>query len=169
MSKDITVYELRPEKGKERSRILHRNLLLPCGHLPLEPPVQPRAKKRNVKEVQGAEKSEEEEEDDEYYPVQTQQSRLCSPETEIPVCTTIPQEPECIQSDENVPPEQDRQIRRTCQSLKITTLRTHLWRLMSPHLHRVFPVTRSCSGLGDNTDSPRFSHMIDSVHQPVTT
>ena len=72
--------------------------------------MQPRAKKRNVKEVQEVEKSkEEEEDDDEYYPVQPQQSRLCSPETVIPACTTIPQEPECIQSKENVPPQQEKE------------------------------------------------------------
>ena len=30
------VYELRPETGRGRNRVLHRNLLLPCEHLPLE-------------------------------------------------------------------------------------------------------------------------------------
>ena len=30
------VYELRPETGPGRNRVLHRNLLLPCEHLPLE-------------------------------------------------------------------------------------------------------------------------------------
>ena len=30
------VYELRPETGWGRNRVLHRNLLLPCEHLPLE-------------------------------------------------------------------------------------------------------------------------------------
>ena len=31
------VYEVRPESGKGSSRTLHRNLLLPCVHLPAEP------------------------------------------------------------------------------------------------------------------------------------
>lgn len=110
VSTDIPVYELRPEKGKGRSRILHRNLLLPCDHLPLETSVQPRAKKRSVEEVQEAEKSEEEDDDDEYYPVQPQQqSRLCSPEIVNPVCTTTSQELECIQPEENMPPEQEKE------------------------------------------------------------
>ena len=30
------VYELRPETGRGRNPVLHRNLLLPCEHLPLE-------------------------------------------------------------------------------------------------------------------------------------
>jgi hypothetical protein len=30
------VYDLRPETGRGRNRVLHRNLLLPCEHLPLE-------------------------------------------------------------------------------------------------------------------------------------
>jgi hypothetical protein len=33
---EIPVYELRPETGRGRNRVLHRNLLLPCEHLPLE-------------------------------------------------------------------------------------------------------------------------------------
>ncbi len=35
------VYELKPERGKGRSRVLHRNLLLPCDYLPLELELQP--------------------------------------------------------------------------------------------------------------------------------
>lgn len=33
------VYEVSPESGKGRNRVIHRNLLLPCDHLPLERPV----------------------------------------------------------------------------------------------------------------------------------
>ncbi len=33
---DAPVYEVKPEQSKGRSRVLHRNLLLPCDHLPLE-------------------------------------------------------------------------------------------------------------------------------------
>ncbi|RXN13837.1 Retrovirus-related Pol poly from transposon [Labeo rohita] len=32
---DAPIYEVKPEQGKGRSRVLHRNLLLPCDHLPL--------------------------------------------------------------------------------------------------------------------------------------
>ena len=32
---DMPVYEVRPENGGGRSRILTRNLLLPCSNLPL--------------------------------------------------------------------------------------------------------------------------------------
>lgn len=45
VSDDIPVRELRPVKGKGRSRI---NLLLPCDHLPLETPVQPRVKRKTM-------------------------------------------------------------------------------------------------------------------------
>ena len=36
MGSDLPVYEVRPEQGKGRSRVLHRNLLLPCDHLTFE-------------------------------------------------------------------------------------------------------------------------------------
>ena len=32
----MPVYEVKPEVGNGRSRVLHRNLLLPCSHLPVE-------------------------------------------------------------------------------------------------------------------------------------
>ena len=37
--KDMPVYEVRPENGGGRSRVLHRNLLLPCSYLPVETPI----------------------------------------------------------------------------------------------------------------------------------
>lgn len=37
--KDMPVYEVRSENGGERSRVLHRNLILPCSYLPVEAPV----------------------------------------------------------------------------------------------------------------------------------
>ena len=35
---DSPVYEFKPEAGTEGSRILHRNLLLPCNYLPIDIP-----------------------------------------------------------------------------------------------------------------------------------
>ena len=37
--RDMPVYEDRPESGGGRSRVLHRNLLLPCSYLPVEAPM----------------------------------------------------------------------------------------------------------------------------------
>ena len=51
MGSDLPIYEVRPEQGKGRSRVLHRNLLMPCDHLPFE--IQPdlaRNEKRKQKE-----------------------------------------------------------------------------------------------------------------------
>ena len=36
MGSDLPIYELRPERGRGRSRVLHRNLLMSCDHLPFE-------------------------------------------------------------------------------------------------------------------------------------
>ncbi len=48
MGKDVPIYELRPEHGKGRLRVIHRNLLLPCDQLPVEteglPPERPKRK-----------------------------------------------------------------------------------------------------------------------------
>lgn len=63
---DVPIYELRPEQGKGKTRILHRNLLLPCDHLPLEveahPPVKPKRKTAVAEKV----REDSEEEDDDY-------------------------------------------------------------------------------------------------------
>ena len=49
VGKDMPIYEVRPEQGKGRgSRILHRNLLLPCDNLPLEIQLQPAKSKRKT-------------------------------------------------------------------------------------------------------------------------
>ncbi|KAL7846934.1 hypothetical protein SRHO_G00219140 [Serrasalmus rhombeus] len=37
VGKDVPIYEVKPEQSRGRSRVLHRNLLMPCEHLPLEP------------------------------------------------------------------------------------------------------------------------------------
>lgn len=48
VGKDVPIYELRLEHGKGSLRVMHRNLLLPCDHLPFEteglPPVKPKRK-----------------------------------------------------------------------------------------------------------------------------
>ncbi|XP_053500431.1 uncharacterized protein LOC128619929 [Ictalurus furcatus] len=36
MGSDLMIFEVRPEKGKGHSRVLHRNLLMSCDHLPFE-------------------------------------------------------------------------------------------------------------------------------------
>lgn len=49
VGKDMPIYEVIPEQGKARGRrILHRNLLLPCDHLPLEIQLKPANVKRRI-------------------------------------------------------------------------------------------------------------------------
>ena len=38
--KDMLVYEVKPESGNGRTRVLHHNLLLPCSFLPVETQLQ---------------------------------------------------------------------------------------------------------------------------------
>lgn len=45
MGPELPIYEVRPERGKGRSRVLHRNLLMSCDHLPFE--TQPELEKEN--------------------------------------------------------------------------------------------------------------------------
>ncbi|XP_019628674.1 PREDICTED: uncharacterized protein K02A2.6-like [Branchiostoma belcheri] len=58
--KDIPVYEVRPECQEGRSRVLHRNMLLPCEGLPLEVPVPKQSRRRTPQEEEerGSEKEE---------------------------------------------------------------------------------------------------------------
>lgn len=42
------VYEVKPETGNGRSRVLHRNMLLPCSYLPVETHVKSSTSRRTV-------------------------------------------------------------------------------------------------------------------------
>ncbi|KAJ8009627.1 hypothetical protein DPEC_G00090880 [Dallia pectoralis] len=72
VGKDIPVYEVKSEQGGGRSRTLHRNLLLPCDHLPLEnqPTIVRKQTGRREKAAEPEPKDQEEEDDEdvsEYY------------------------------------------------------------------------------------------------------
>ena len=117
VNKDIPVYELKPERGKGRSRTLHRNLLLPCDHLPLETSLQPQPKKKTTtRQAETPEiHSEDDDEEDEYYPVprhlntqidSPQPERTTEPahkEDNQPEEVLLPIEPEVVEVDQ--PPE----------------------------------------------------------------
>lgn len=108
VNNDIPVCELRPEKGKGRSRTMHRNLLLPCDHLSLERSLRPRTKKSTVEIADELEEPEEEEDDEEYYPVSTQlQLQPCQPQPSKPVTTD--EAAEQMQLGENASPESEAQ------------------------------------------------------------
>lgn len=73
VNNDVPIYEIRPERGKGKLRVLHRNLLLPCDYLPLDVPDQPHKKSNRkpssptrIREQENME-SEEDDEDEEYY------------------------------------------------------------------------------------------------------
>lgn len=68
VGKDIPVYELRPEQGKGKTRVVDRNLLSPCDPLPLEIKTAPAKPKRDkVLNTATTQESEDEEDDEEYY------------------------------------------------------------------------------------------------------
>lgn len=65
---DLPIYEVQPEQGKGRSRVVHRNLLLPCDHLPVDVPVGTKDKvvqRRQRQESQNTETVQSDESDDE--------------------------------------------------------------------------------------------------------
>lgn len=66
VGENIPVYEVKPEQGRGRSRILHRNLLLPCDHLPLEvqPKTRPKTKKRMAPDIRNTDQEEEDDHDE---------------------------------------------------------------------------------------------------------
>ncbi|CAI5660215.1 unnamed protein product [Oreochromis niloticus] len=118
VSRHIPVYELRPEKGKGKSRILHRNLLLPCDHLPVEVETRPRTRKRAVKTSEEVEQGEEKDDDDEYYPVSSQQPfEPLHPLTLNPVSTDEPAKH--LQAVENMSsePENEHELLNQCEQL----------------------------------------------------
>lgn len=89
VNKDAPFYEVVPEQGKGRdSRILHRNLLLPCDHPPLEVPLQvARSQRKNLKQTnegknntQQEDDSDEDSEDDCLYYLPQQPSQDAHPQ-----------------------------------------------------------------------------------------
>lgn len=82
VGKDMPIYEVIPEQGKARGRrILHRNLLLPCDHLPLEIQLKPANVKRRItaqtrrdKDQTDQETNNDDSDDDDYgyYPLRHQ-------------------------------------------------------------------------------------------------
>ena len=44
----MAVYEVKPETGNGRSRVLHRNMLLPCSYLPVETHVKSSTSRRTM-------------------------------------------------------------------------------------------------------------------------
>ncbi|ROI16652.1 hypothetical protein DPX16_22629 [Anabarilius grahami] len=97
------IYEVKPEQGKGRSRVLHRNLLLSCDYLPLEVELRKESKtKKTVNEQRLADENEsspEEGEDEDYYcylpAVQHQQPVEENNELDNPYLPVVqPSEPE---------------------------------------------------------------------------
>lgn len=107
VAEDVPIYEIKPEQGKGRSRVLHRNLLMPCDHLPLEVDPTPRSKSKRRQPQENSsvpanrrEESElESESDSEYYvPVEPcqlgkQQSSYDQRQEEATIQTSSPELP----------------------------------------------------------------------------
>lgn len=166
---DVPIYELRPEQGKGKTRILHRNLLLPCDHLPLEaearPPVKPKRKTAVADKVR--EDSEEEDDDEDYYCV-TPQIFAHPPESvrETPVMAAdviqpelnehAPEQPQIKHSDDNPTDNQDVQdniARETGEETSLPSVGNSLeveleTRPQRPQRHRRPPKTFSYDKIG---------------------
>ncbi len=107
---DTPVYEVKPEKSKGRSRVLHRNLLLSCDHLPLEvTPAQSTKPKQGhqlrnsrtqpVRRRECESEYDNESEEDEYYlrvapfRIRPQESSECLDKINVLPQQSIPSEP----------------------------------------------------------------------------
>ncbi|KAL1249455.1 hypothetical protein QQF64_020460 [Cirrhinus molitorella] len=94
MSDELPIYEVKPEKGKGRSRVLHRNLLMPCDHLPLEIAQPPKtkqkqeSKKPQISYVESDEESEDELDFHYASPQQFQPTHIIESESCGPLPTT---------------------------------------------------------------------------------
>lgn len=87
VGKNMPIYEVLPEQGKARGRrILHRSLLLPCDHLPLEIQLKPaRAKPRTTAGTPKRTEHQNQDTDDEdsdcdYYPPMDQHLPVTQPQ-----------------------------------------------------------------------------------------
>lgn len=92
VGKDMPIYEVISEQGKARGRrILHRNLLLPCDHLPLEIQLKPAKAKRQItawtrkgreQKHQEADDEDSDEDDYGYYPPRDQLFPVIQPKVD---------------------------------------------------------------------------------------
>ena len=101
------VYEVKPESHGGRSRVLHRNLLLPCDYLPADLPASNRAPRQNPRSV-GPLNGETNHTQSEFY-----ENEQCESEDECDEdLTLVPQWPEEHQEDhvqeESATPGEDR-------------------------------------------------------------
>ncbi|KAK5603226.1 hypothetical protein CRENBAI_012190 [Crenichthys baileyi] len=125
-----------------KSRILYRDMLLPCDSLPREAPVQPKKKRRKVLHHAGLEQLEDEDDDaDEYYP-----------ESIVP-------EMDHKQGETAV---KEREESGTYNEEQMEDDATEL----PPSSRSSGRGTNDLNGL---TGSPKFLHMRDLAHQFVTT
>ncbi|KAK2908200.1 hypothetical protein Q8A73_009273 [Channa argus] len=75
---DSPVYELKPENGKGRTRVIHRNLLLPCDFLPVEEvksPGEPRKERVKVNKQRHREQEKSSDEEDDWRAIIRTQAR----------------------------------------------------------------------------------------------
>ncbi|KAL9978408.1 hypothetical protein ACROYT_G015921 [Oculina patagonica] len=59
--KDMPVYEVKPESGNGRSKVLHRNMLLPFSYLPVETPLKSSKSRRTVSRRSNRQQASQEE------------------------------------------------------------------------------------------------------------
>ncbi len=107
---DAPVYEVKPEKSKGRSQVLHRNLLLSCDHLPLEVTPAQSAKPKQGHQLRNSgtqpvrrreceSEYDNESEEDEYYfqvepfQIRPQESSECLEKRNVLPQHSIPSEP----------------------------------------------------------------------------
>lgn len=110
VKENLPIYEVQPEQGRGRLRVLHRNLLMPCDYLPMDLPSSDKDKPKEIRHTQrdriGTVQSDESDDEDDlcvhYPPVRQSHVETGNADTENTEDALEVEALEPVAHDENV-------------------------------------------------------------------